>query len=103
MTTGYQIKEQDKLYFITFQVVYWIDIFTRKRYRDILIDSLRYAQKEKGLAVFAYVVMSNHVHLIVRSENEELSKTIGEIKKFTSKQILKSAQEESESKKTQKK
>jgi len=40
MSTGYQIQEQDKLHYITMQIVYWIDIFTRKRYRDNVIDSL---------------------------------------------------------------
>jgi len=94
---AYQIYEQDKLYFLTFQEVNWIDVFTRKRYRDIVIDSLKYCQEEKGLEVYAYVIMSNHVHMIVRSENGSLSKTVGEIKKHTSKQILKSIQEEPES------
>jgi hypothetical protein len=37
MSTGYQIKEQDKLYFITLQVVEWVDIFSRQLYRDIII------------------------------------------------------------------
>ena len=97
MSTGYQIKEQDKLYYLTFQVVYWIDIFTRKRYRDILIESLKYSQENKGLEIFAYVVMSNHVHLIVRSDTENLSQTIGDIKKFTSKKIINSIKEEPES------
>ena len=97
MLTVYQIKEQDKLYYLTFQVVYWIDIFTRKRYRDILIESLKYSQKNKGLEIFAYVVMSNHVHLIVRSDTENLSQTIGDIKKFTSKKIINSIIEEPES------
>jgi len=97
MSTGYQIIEQDKLHFITMQIVYWIDIFTRKRYKDIIIDSLEYCQKEKGLEVFAYVIMSNHVHLILRSDNENLSGTIGDLKKFTSKKILLSIEEEPES------
>lgn len=51
MSTGYQINEQDKLYYLTLQVVYWIDIFTRQRYRDIIINSLKYSQANKGLGV----------------------------------------------------
>jgi len=39
MSTGYQISEQDELHFVTFQIVKWIDVFTRKVYRDIVIDS----------------------------------------------------------------
>ena len=68
MSTGYQIKDQNALHYMTLQVVYWIDIFTRKIYRDIVIDSLMYCQKEKGLEIFAYVIMSNHIHLIAKSE-----------------------------------
>jgi len=97
MSTAYQVEEQDKLYFLTFQVVYWIDIFTRKRYRDMIIDSLQFCQKEKGLEIFGYVIMSNHLHIIARSSTESLSKTIDDFKKFTSKQIIKSIQEEPES------
>ncbi len=41
MSTGYQIKEQGDLYYLTLQVVYWLDIFTRQRYRDIIIDSFK--------------------------------------------------------------
>ena len=97
MSTGYQIKEQDKLYFLTLQVVYWIDIFTRQRYRDIIIDSLKYSQENKGLEIFAYVIMSNHIHIIARSNNDNLSQTTGGIKKFTSKKIINSIKEEQES------
>ncbi len=88
MTTGYQIKQQDELYFLTFQIVDWVDIFTRPVYRDIVIDSLKYAQENKGLQVFAYVVMSNHVHLVAQSSIGVLSSTIRDIKKYTSKRII---------------
>ncbi|MDK2979494.1 MAG: hypothetical protein PWP52_2208 [Bacteroidales bacterium] len=47
MPTGYQIKEQEAAYYLTFQVVFWFDIFTRKVYRDnIIIESLKYCQQE---------------------------------------------------------
>lgn len=89
MPTGYQIKEQNALHYVTLQIVYWIDIFTRKTYRDIIIESLRYCQQEKGLEIYAYVIMSNHVHLIIKSEKNELSDIISDFKKFTSKKIIK--------------
>ena len=56
MATGYQIKEQDKLYFVTLQVVEWVDIFSRQIYRDILIENLRYCQRHKGLEIYGYVI-----------------------------------------------
>ncbi|MBW6492891.1 MAG: transposase [Lentimicrobium sp.] len=88
MTTGYQIKDQSAAHFLTIQVVYWIDLFTRKDYRDIIIDSLKFCQQEKGLEIFAWVIMSNHVHILARSATGELSNTIRDFKKFTSKKII---------------
>ena len=97
MTTGYQIKDQSGLYYLTFQVVDWIDIFTRQIYRDIVIDSFKYSMENKGFQLFGYVIMSNHIHLIANSSNERLSDTVGDIKKFTSKKIIKTIQSISES------
>lgn len=88
MSTGYQINDQEGMYYLTFQIVDWIDIFTRQIYRDIIIDSFKYAIENKGLNIFAYVIISNHVHLIVQSSNGQLSATIRDIKKFTSKRII---------------
>ena len=61
---GYKIRDQSKPHFITLTVVGWIDAFTRKRYKDALIESLNYCIENKGLVVFGYVIMSNHVHLL---------------------------------------
>jgi len=93
MSDSYQIKDQGGIYFLTCQVVGWVDVFSRKVYRDIVIDSLAYCIKEKSLVVYAYVIMTNHVHLIVRSGSEKLSDTIRDFKRFTSNQILKSIDE----------
>jgi putative transposase len=67
MPTAYQIKDQTTPHYLTFQVVYWIDLFSRQVYRDIVIDSLRYCQREKGLEIFAWVIMSNHMHILART------------------------------------
>lgn len=96
MGESYQIHDPQGLYFLTFQVVGWADIFTRKIYRDILIDSFVYCQREKGLKLHAYVIMSNHVHCILSTENN-LSDIVRDFKKHTSKAILKQIENPKES------
>jgi len=88
MSRNYKILDQGGVYFITMATVGWIDVFTRKEYRDIYLDSVRYCQKEKGLIVYAWCVMSNHVHLILRAKDDNLSDVIRDLKKFTSKKIF---------------
>ncbi len=86
---GYVIHNQQAVHYLTFTVVGWIDIFTRQSYRDIMIESLKYCQREKGLHLHAFVIMSNHVHLIVSiDEGFTLSGFIRDCKKFTSKKII---------------
>ncbi len=93
MSESYQIKDQSGIYFVTFQVVGWVDIFSRQVYRDIIIESLTFCQKHNGLVIYGYVIMTNHIHLIVRSEISTLSNTIRDFKRFTSRSIMKSVDE----------
>jgi len=82
------IKE-NRSYFLTMTVVDWIDAFSRKVYCDFIIDSLKYCIAEKGLNVYAYVIMSNHLHLIANcNEPFELKDTIRDFKKYTAKRII---------------
>jgi len=93
----YKIFDQSKAYYLTFTVVGWIDVFSRKIYRDIFIESLRYCQQNKGLNIYAYVIVTNHVHLLASCENDNLSDVIRDLKKFTSKKIIDAIQTEAES------
>lgn len=79
---GYKIRDQQGIYFITFAVVEWIDVFTRKEYADIVIESLRFCIQHKGLRLYAWCIMSNHVHLIVSTEKGNLSDVLRDFKKF---------------------
>lgn len=75
-------------FFLTFTTVGWIDVFTRSVYCDILLESLEFCRKNKQLEVFAYVIMSNHIHLIARQLDGELNDTIRDFKSFTAKKII---------------
>lgn len=68
---------------------------TRKEYVDILLDSLRFCQKNKGLNIYAWVIMTNHVHLIISGKDGKLSDIIRDFKKYTSSQIVKAIDENS--------
>lgn len=97
MSKVYTISDQNKPYFITTTVVDWIDVFTRQNYRDIIIDSLKYNIENKGLIVYAYVIMSNHLHIIIQAKNSNLSDILRDFKKHTAKAILNAIQQEPES------
>ena len=97
MKERYIIRDQEKAHFITATVVDWVDVFTRKTYRDCIIDCLDYCIKNKGMIVYGYVIMSNHVHLIIQSKDSKLSDLIRDFKKFTAKTILDKIQTEPDS------
>src|SRR5215210_1087520 len=85
---GYKIRDQYAVHFITFAVVQWIDVFTRRTYSDIVMESLRYCINNKGLKLHAWCVMSNHIHLIMSAADGNLSNILRDFKKFTSKEII---------------
>jgi len=94
MSRTYKFANPEGIYFLSFATVGWIDVFTRRIYKDILIDSLDFCIKNKGLSLFCYVIMSNHLHLIAKAQDGfELSGIIRDFKKFTSKRIIKTIEE----------
>ncbi len=55
MSRKYKFTDQDKLYFVSFAVINWIDLFIRKQYKDIVVSSLAYRQQEKQLELYGGV------------------------------------------------
>ena len=97
MKEGYVIRDQTSPHFVTATVIDQIDVFTRQTYRDIVIESLDYCIKNKGMILYGYVIMSNHIHLIIQSDEGKLSDLIRDFKKFTAKSILEKIQNSPES------
>lgn len=90
MGRKYIFNDQDKIYFVTFTVVHWIDVYIRESYRDIFYESVSFCQKEKGLEVYGYCIMTSHIHLIIgKNGTHELSDIVRDLKSFTSRHTRK--------------
>ncbi|HTB07502.1 MAG TPA: transposase [Bacteroidia bacterium] len=92
MSESYK-TDSDGLYFVSFSVVGWIDVFTRREYQEILVESIAYCQKNKNFKVYCYSIMPSHVHFITWSENGELSGILRDFKAYTAKQLIKAIEE----------
>ncbi len=88
--TAYTFSDQHATYFLTLTVVGWVDLFSRKECKEILMDSFKYCLSQKGLIIHAYVIMSSDVYLIASASetSDGLSAVLRDMKKFTSKLLL---------------
>ena len=105
MSDKYKITDNEKAYFVTMIIVGWIDVFTRKEQKLLIIDSLKYCQQNKGLVIFAFCLMPSHLHIICKADDGfppagragNLSNILRDLKTFTSKKIVRQIQDEPES------
>ena len=95
MSEKYKFLDKKRIYFTTSTIVFWIDLFTRKELKHVIVESLRYCQKE--LIVHAWCLMPSHLHMIVSSETSDLSSIFADFKKFTAKEIVKTIKTMNES------
>jgi len=94
------ILEQPGCCYLTLNVVDWVDIFIRPVYKQVIVESLNYFVEKKGLTVFSWCLMTNHLHLMVQAnQGYGLSSLINDLKKFTSRLILEDIDVEPESRK----
>ena len=76
-------------YYLTLTIVGWVDVFTRHSHKDAIIESLRYCIKNKGLNVYAYCLMTNHLHMVLNcNEPFQLKDVIRDFKRHTVKTII---------------
>lgn len=56
--------ELNKLYFYTATILDWKELLIFNKYKDIIIASLKYLVDNKKIALYGFVIMPNHIHLI---------------------------------------
>lgn len=85
----------DSCYFLTLNTVDKIDVFTRPAYKQVIADALNYFIDTQGLAVYAWCLMTSHLHLIVRTKEAAAPAYFErDFKKFTTPAILKTVEME---------
>jgi putative transposase len=82
----YQIFEDDCPYFLTWTIVGWLPVFTRREAVDIILNSWRYLQANRDLKLFGYVILENHLHLLASAPG--LTKVVKDCKSFTARQVI---------------
>ena len=98
MSTKYKATTTEDCYFITITIVGWIDVFTRLNQKQNIVKALQYCQENKGLEIYAYCIMSSHIHLLIKATNSFiLSDVMRDFKKYTSKKIIETIINEPES------
>lgn len=89
MSRKYKFGDNNELYFISYAVVNWIDVFIRNEHKEILLENWRFCQKKKGLEIYGWVVMTSHAHMIIGTSGRPMDKIVGEMKSFTSTSLRK--------------
>ena len=87
MGSKYKFRDQDKLYFVSFAVVYWLDVFIRNEYREIILRSLRHCQANKGLEIYGWCIMTSHMHMIIGSHGDKMEDIMRDFKTYSSRSI----------------
>ena len=93
MSRKYKFKDNDKLYFVSFAVINWIDVFIRRFYKEILIESWKYCIQNKDMDLYAWCIMTSHVHMIIGSRGNALENIMRDMKSHTSTKLKKAITE----------
>ena len=88
MRDSYRIIDQGhQPHFLTMSVVGKVPIFTNSGYMNVIVNALKFYQKEHQLKVYAFVIMDNHLHVIVSCQND-LSELMRLLKSYIAKEML---------------
>ena len=84
MSRKYKFNNKEGIYFVSFATVYWIDVFIRESYFELMIQALSFFRKERGMLIYGYCIMPSHVHLLFQAKKENPSALIRDLKKIYS-------------------
>jgi len=88
-------QQASNIFFITFKIINSLQVFTNKKYYQVILDSLKFCRKNKGWKIYAYTILINHLHLVIKIlPNFNLDDTVRDFKSFTAKEILKLLRED---------
>ncbi|MSP28718.1 MAG: transposase [Methylococcales bacterium] len=82
----YSIRETQAPHFLTCTIINLIPVFTRPQTVDIILNALQYRQQHNGWTVYGYVILENHLHLVVQAD--DLLAELPLFKSYTARQLI---------------
>jgi REP element-mobilizing transposase RayT len=82
----YSIRETQASHFLTCTIINWIPVFTRPQTVDIILNALQYRQQHNGWKIYGYVILENHLHLVVQAD--DLLAELPLFKSYTARQLI---------------
>ena len=88
MRSRFKVTPDTNIYFITTSTHLWVPILFNEALFQIILDSLKFCQSNKGLRVHGYVIMINHFHAIIGHEMyDQIPNIMRDLKRHTAKEI----------------
>ncbi|MFT5132143.1 MAG: putative transposase [Gammaproteobacteria bacterium] len=81
----YKFVDPKQTHFVTCTVLHWIPVFTRPATTDIVLESIQFLMA-RGLKVYAFVILENHLHLVAQSGQLDLD--IARFKSYTARRLI---------------
>ena len=77
-------------HFFTATILEWKKLLSHNKYKDIIIESMRFLVKNKRVIVYGFVIMDNHIHIIWQLQAGRQKKDVQrDFLKYTAQQIKK--------------
>lgn len=84
--TGNKIYETEYPYLITSNILFGLPLFGIQALAQNILGAMTFIQEKKGVKIYAYVIMENHVHFIAKSDS--LAKKISAFKSYTARSCI---------------
>lgn len=85
MGLRYRQNVKGGCYFVTTSVAGFVKVFNDPQCSNIIVDSLKYCKQKFGFVLNAYVIMPDHLHMILTiNTNSRISDIMRDFKKYTS-------------------
>ena len=89
------VHDPEHLYFVTATILGWKHLFHQSPYACIVLDSFDWHRRNGRWSLYAYVLMPNHLHAILRpAADKTISQVLQSFGSFTAHAILQQLQED---------
>ncbi|MCD4694458.1 transposase [bacterium] len=96
MATRHKIFLTNEIYFLTFTILDWKNIFTEEKYFNLIYKWFDYMKDKYDNKIHGYVIMPNHIHLLLKvtSQSQSVPKIIQNAKRFLAYEIVRYLKED---------